>query len=145
MTILFVISCFAFAVVLQAQTSGTPTVAEAQEFMNKAEARLAELSIKGNQANWIHENFITDDTEALAADVNDEITAVTTELIEEAKRFNGLQMPPDLRAQIPAAETVADRAGTKRSKAAKRNERDCSLAGIGLRQGQVLRRFGQVR
>ena len=96
MTILFVISCFAFAVVLQAQTSGTPTVAEAQEFMNKAEARLAELSIKGNQANWIHENFITDDTEALAADVNDEITAVTTELIEEAKRFNGLQMPPDL-------------------------------------------------
>ena len=108
MTILFVISCFAFAVVLQAQTSGTPTVAEAQEFMNKAEARLAELSIKGNQANWIHENFITDDTETLAADVNAKITAVTTELIEEAKR-------------------------------------DCSLAGIRLRQGQVLRRFGQVR
>jgi peptidyl-dipeptidase A len=96
MIVLFVISCFAFAVVLQAQTSGAPSVAEAQEFMKKAEARLAELSIKGNQANWIHENFITDDTEALAANVNDEITAVTTELIEEAKRFNGLQMPPDL-------------------------------------------------
>jgi len=96
MIVLLALCCFAFAVVLQGQTSGAPTVAEAQEFMNKAEARLAELSIKGNQANWIHENFITDDTEALAADVNDEITAVTTELIEEAKRFNQLQMPPDL-------------------------------------------------
>ena len=96
MIVLLVISCFALAAVLQAQTSATPTVADAQAFMDKAEARLAELSVKGNQANWIHENFITDDTEALAADVNDEITAVTTELIEEAKRFNGLQMPPDL-------------------------------------------------
>ena len=96
MIVLLVIFCFALAAVLQAQTSATPTVADAQAFMDKAEARLAELSVKGNQANWIHENFITDDTEALAADVNDEITAVTTELIEEAKRFNGLQMPPDL-------------------------------------------------
>jgi peptidyl-dipeptidase A len=96
MIVLLVISCFALALVLQAQDSGTPTVVEAQAFMDKAEARLAELSIKGNQANWIHENFITDDTEALAADVNDEVTAVTTELIKEAERFNGLQMPPDL-------------------------------------------------
>ncbi len=96
MIVLLVISCFALALVLQAQDSGTPTVVEAQAFMDKAEARLAELSIKGNQANWIHENFITDDTEALAADANDEVTAVTTELIEEAERFDGLQMPPDL-------------------------------------------------
>jgi len=64
--------------------------------MNKAEARLAELSVKGNQANWIHENFITDDSEAIAAAVNDEQTAVTTELVEQAKRFEGLKMPADL-------------------------------------------------
>ncbi len=94
--ILLVLFCFAFAVVLAAQTSNPPTVAEAQDFMNKAEARLAELSVKVNQANWVHDNFITDDSEALAADANDENTAVTTELVEQAKRFNGLQMPPDL-------------------------------------------------
>lgn len=73
-----------------------PTVPDAQAFMNKAEARLAELSVKDNQANWVHENFITDDTDALAADVNDEVTAVTTELVEEAKRFERLQLPPEL-------------------------------------------------
>ncbi|HKW16178.1 MAG TPA: M2 family metallopeptidase [Terriglobales bacterium] len=83
------------AVVLEAQSTA-PTVAEAQDFMNKAEARLAELSVEVNQANWVHDNFITDDTEALAADANDELTAVTTELVEEAKRFDGLKLPPEL-------------------------------------------------
>jgi peptidyl-dipeptidase A len=86
---------FALATVLEAQ-SKKPTVAEAEQFMSKAEARLAELSVKGNQANWIHENFITEDSEAIAAAVNDEITAVTTELVEQAKRFDGLKMPADL-------------------------------------------------
>ena len=38
----------------------------------------------------------TDDTEALAAAANDELTAVTTELVEQAKRFEGLKMPADL-------------------------------------------------
>src|SRR5438067_600547 len=84
------------AVVLEAQTSGSPTVAEAEAFMNKAEARLTELSVKVNQANWVHDNFITDDTEALAAAANDEITAVTTELIEQSKRFDGVKTPADL-------------------------------------------------
>jgi peptidyl-dipeptidase A len=73
-----------------------PTLAEAEEFMKNAEARLSELSVKGNQAQWVQENFITDDTEALAADANDEISAVTTDLVEKAKRFDGLSMPPEL-------------------------------------------------
>jgi peptidyl-dipeptidase A len=95
MFLLSALFCFAFAAVLEAQTK-KPTVAEAQQFMDKAEARLAELSVKGNQANWIHENFITEDTEGIAAAVNDEITAVTTELVEQAKRFDGLKMPAEL-------------------------------------------------
>src|SRR5437660_553807 len=88
--------CFTLTMLVAAQTSHPPTVAEAEAFMKKAEARLAELSVKVNQANWVHDNFITDDTEALAAAANDEITAVTTELVEQAKPFDGLQLPPDL-------------------------------------------------
>ncbi len=80
---------------LQAQTS-KPTVAEAQEFMKKAEARLSELAVKVNQASWVQENFITDDTEALASSAIEENTAVTTDLVEQAKRFEGLKMPADL-------------------------------------------------
>jgi len=87
--------CFCFAMSVAAQNS-KPTVADAEMFMQKAEARLADMNVKANQANWVHENFITDDTEALAADVNDEQIAATTELIEQAKRFEGLQMPAEL-------------------------------------------------
>src|SRR5690349_3024159 len=95
MILLPVLFSFAFAAVLEAQTK-KPTVAEAEQVMTKAEACLAELSVKTNQANWIHENFITEDSEAIAAAVNDEQTAVTTELVEQAKRFDGLKMPAEL-------------------------------------------------
>jgi peptidyl-dipeptidase A len=44
----------------------------------------------------VQENFITDDTLALSADAQDQLTAVTTELIEQAKRFDGLSLPPEL-------------------------------------------------
>src|SRR5438552_3059413 len=94
--LVFFLALFFFGLALEAQTSPAPTVAQAEEFMNKAEARLAELSIKVNQATWVHDNFITEYTEALAADANDENTAVTTELVEQAKRFESLKMPPEL-------------------------------------------------
>jgi peptidyl-dipeptidase A len=79
-----------------AHAQSAPTVAEAQEFMNHAESQLADLSVKVNRASWVQENFITDDTQAMAADAIDQVTAVTTDLLEQAKRFDGLALPPDL-------------------------------------------------
>ncbi|PYX09901.1 MAG: peptidyl-dipeptidase [Acidobacteria bacterium] len=96
MNLLVFLTLFFFGLAIEAQTSPAPTVAEAEEFMNKAEARLADLNVKVNQATWVHDNFITEDTEALAADANDENTAATTELVEGAKRFESLKMPPEL-------------------------------------------------
>ncbi len=80
---------------IQAQTN-PPTVQEAQQFMDKAEAQLAELSVKVNRTQWVQANFITDDTEALAAEAQDQITALTTDFVEQAKRFDGLALPPEL-------------------------------------------------
>ena len=73
-----------------------PTAAEAQEFMIKAEAQLADLNVKEQRASWVQENFITDDTQAMAADAIDETAAITTQLVERAKRFDNLALPPDL-------------------------------------------------
>jgi peptidyl-dipeptidase A len=87
---------FFSALVLQAQTASTPTLADAEQFMTQAEARLGELDVKVNRAGWVQENFITDDTEALSADAQDQFTGATTELIDQAKRFEVLNMPPDL-------------------------------------------------
>jgi peptidyl-dipeptidase A len=76
--------------------NAAPTAAEAQEFMNKAEAQLSDLGTKVQRASWVQENFITDDTQAMAADAIDEVTAVTTQLVEQAKRFDGLTLSPEL-------------------------------------------------
>ena len=81
---------------LQTQAAPKPTVAEAEQFMKQAEVRLNELTVKTARASWVQENFITDDTEALSADAQDQITAVTEELIDQAKRFDDLKMPADL-------------------------------------------------
>jgi len=78
-----------------AQTA-TPAAAEALDFMNKAEAQLSGLSIKVNRATWVQENFITDDTQAIAADAIDQVTAATSQLVEQSKRFDGLDLSPEL-------------------------------------------------
>lgn len=85
-----------FLLVIQAQAASKPTLAEAEQFMKRAEARLNELGLKASRASWVQENFITDDTQALSADAQDQLTAATTELVEQAKHFDGLQMPSEL-------------------------------------------------
>jgi peptidyl-dipeptidase A len=84
----------ALAASLHAQSA--PTLQQAKDFMQQAETRLSELSAKVNRASWVEDNFITDDTQAMSADAQDEATAVTTELVEQAKRFEKLDMPVDL-------------------------------------------------
>jgi len=73
--------------ILQAQTESKPTLADAEAFMQQAESRLAELSLTMNHASWVQANFITFDTQALASDALDRNTALTTELVEQAKTF----------------------------------------------------------
>ncbi len=46
----------------------TATVAEAKAFLEDAEARLFDLGKKAQRAAWVQENFITEDTEQIAAD-----------------------------------------------------------------------------
>jgi peptidyl-dipeptidase A len=84
------------AVVLRAQTSPASTAAEAEQFMKQAEDRLNQLSIKQNRAGWVQANFITEDTQAISADANEQLAAAVTELAEQAKRFDGLDLSPDL-------------------------------------------------
>src|SRR5579864_3363124 len=75
---------------------GAATVAEAQAFMKKAEDQLLDLGVRAGRASWVQENFITDDTETMSAQANEKLTAVVTQLALEARRFEGLKLPPDL-------------------------------------------------
>src|SRR5579864_6650218 len=46
---------------------GSATVAEAQAFMKKAEDQIEDLTVRASRAQWVQENFITDDTETMSA------------------------------------------------------------------------------
>src|SRR5439155_1191352 len=67
-----------------------------QAFMKKAEAELQDLGVRAQRADWVQQNFITDDTEVLSAQAQEKLTAVTTQLALDARRFDHLKMPPDL-------------------------------------------------
>src|SRR5579864_726806 len=75
---------------------GSATVAEAQAFMKKAEDQIEDLTVRASRAQWVQENFITDDTETMSAQANEKLTAVVTQLALDARRFEGLKLPPDL-------------------------------------------------
>ena len=77
-------------------TAAAPTIEEARAFIDAAEKRLLDLGTAAQRANWVQENFITDDTEIIAAEANKELDATTTELVAQSLRFDHLKLPSDL-------------------------------------------------
>jgi peptidyl-dipeptidase A len=73
-----------------------PIVDEARAFLADAESRLFDLGVKASRAEWVQENFITDDTQQIAADANEQVNTLSVDLAKKAKRFDGLQLPPDM-------------------------------------------------
>src|ERR1035438_797374 len=97
-----------FGSLLSAQTSSVattlqttsqpspPTVAEATEFIRQAETRLNDLTVKASRAAWVQSNFITDDTEQMAADANAALIGATTELATQENRYDHLKLSDEL-------------------------------------------------
>jgi len=71
------------------------TVEEAHQFVEAAERRLERLAGKANRADWVQQTNITLDTERIAADAQSDLAAAVTELALEARRFEGLELPPE--------------------------------------------------
>jgi len=76
--------------------TNAPTVAEARRFIESAEARLLSLWIEQGRAQWVAANFITGDTESLAARADQAVKAATANLAQQARRFAGLTLPADV-------------------------------------------------
>jgi peptidyl-dipeptidase A len=77
-----------------------PTIADAQAFLDRAESQLLIINNEGNQADWVAETYITQDTEAINARANDRGIALTTALIAESHRFDALPLPPEMARKI---------------------------------------------
>ncbi|MDQ2920389.1 MAG: M2 family metallopeptidase [Acidobacteriota bacterium] len=78
----------------QSAAKGTP--AEAEKFIAEAEKRLFDLNVKYSRADWVKSTFITDDTEVLSADANNAVITAVTELADQSRRFDGLDLPYDI-------------------------------------------------
>src|SRR5450432_1405166 len=76
-------------------TATEPTVADALAFLDRVDAELRRLWIARDRAGWVSENFITDDTEAIAADAETATAAYVTLAVREAARFQHLKLPED--------------------------------------------------
>jgi peptidyl-dipeptidase A len=85
-----------------------PTVEEARAFIDAAETRLLDLWIKSQRASWVQENFITDDTEQMAADADEAVKAATVQLAGEAKRFDGMELPADVGRKLKLLKLSVD-------------------------------------
>src|ERR1700719_2917269 len=78
------------------QEGSTPTIEEAKAFLDDAEARLFDLGNKAQRAAWVQENFITDDTNQIAADAGEVVNTLTVDLATKAHRFDNLKLPPEI-------------------------------------------------
>lgn len=77
-----------------------PTVAEAEQFLKNAEARLEKLSDSAQRAAWVYETHITDDTEAISSQANDISLAALGEIALQARRYNGLPLSAENKRKL---------------------------------------------
>jgi len=77
-----------------------PTAAEAKQFLDSVNDTMKRLEIEQNQAGWVQQNFITDDTEAIQARVNQRVTDAIAKYAKDAARFDKVQVPADQRRQL---------------------------------------------
>jgi peptidyl-dipeptidase A len=82
------------------ESTPVATTEEAKRFVEKAEAQLLEETIAAERAAWVQANFITYDTQFISAAAEERLTIAGVEVAEQAKRFDKLQLPPDLRRRI---------------------------------------------
>jgi peptidyl-dipeptidase A len=91
----------------QAGANAQPTVEDARQFLDHANADLLKLGTAASHAAWTAETNITDDTEATSALLNEQATARVLAITAESHRFDHLQLPPDLRRQIKLLQVNA--------------------------------------
>ena len=73
-----------------------PTVEGARTFFDGVNKDLRKLWVARDRAGWVNENFLTEDTDALAADGEAATAAYMAKAIPASRRFTTLELPPDL-------------------------------------------------
>jgi peptidyl-dipeptidase A len=71
-----------------------PTASDAKAFLDKAESELLALGVNSGRGDWIKSTYITDDTEAIAAKLDQAQIDATVKLAKESVTFDRIALPP---------------------------------------------------
>jgi peptidyl-dipeptidase A len=85
---------------VQAPSPSTPTPAAASAFLATANETTLKLGIEQGQAGWVQQNFITDDTEAIAARGNQAANDAGARFAKEATKYDKVEVSPSERRQL---------------------------------------------
>jgi peptidyl-dipeptidase A len=136
------VSCFALAAALVAM----PALADDHEYMTakafvaQAEAELLAKANKAARAEWVYNNFITEDTAAIAADANAEFTETLVRHAVKAAEYNDAEgLDAETRRKLTMMRTgIVSPAPTSPGAAEKVAELSAELQGIyGKGQGTL--------
>src|SRR5579862_8513496 len=94
MSIRSAVLLLAACAVLEGAADPKPTPADAKKFIDQAEQKLLALGIDSGRADWVQNTYITDDTELLAALLDEKAIAATVDYAKQATRFDGLTLDP---------------------------------------------------
>ena len=83
-----------------ATSAAALTPADARAFLDESQALLSDLYDKSARAAWVQSNFITYDTQIMAAEASAEVIEAVVRLAGEATRFDDLDLPYDDRRQL---------------------------------------------
>src|SRR5437764_10902630 len=80
--------------------SMTPTAGDVKTFLDAVNETTKRLSIEQGRSGWVQQNFITDDTEAIAAHANQLAIEAGARFAKEATKFDRVDVPADERRQL---------------------------------------------
>ena len=93
-------STLTLAVGCRGPASAPSTAADAARFVETVNDTMLRLGVEQSQSGWVQQNFITDDTEALAAHANQRYIETIARFAKEATRFDRVDVPADQRRQL---------------------------------------------
>ena len=94
------------------------TPEDARKFMDDVEQKLLLLGVDASMADWVRSTYIIEDTETLAAKLDERAIATTVQYAKQSTRFDGLKLDPVTARKIKLLKlslTIATPADPKES------------------------------
>ena len=88
------VCCAALLSTLLACGSQKPTPEDAKKFIDEAEQKLMALGVDAARADWTKSTYITDDSEAVSAKLDERAIAAQVQDAKDSTRFDGLTLDP---------------------------------------------------